>query len=86
MRRAACVVLVTVLVSVAVPALADEVVRLRVEDTIQPASQQYIERVLQRTGWNVAAAARLLEIQRTYLHQKLVALGSQRPGTESQSS
>ena len=41
--------------------------------------KEYIERVLERTGWNVAAAARLLGIQRTYLHQKLAALGSHRP-------
>jgi transcriptional regulator of acetoin/glycerol metabolism len=27
------------------------------------------------TGWNFAAAARLLGIQRTYLHQKVAALG-----------
>ena len=45
--------------------------------------KEYIERVLQRTGWNVAAAARLLDIQRTYLHQKLAALGSRRPESAS---
>jgi len=38
------VVLLTV--AVAVPAFGSEVVRMRVEDTIQPASQQFIERVL----------------------------------------
>ena len=38
------VVLLTV--AVAVPASGGEVVRMRVEDTIQPASQQFIERVL----------------------------------------
>ncbi len=42
--------------------------------------KEYLEEVLERTGWNVAAAARLLEIQRTYLHQRLAALGSHRPG------
>ena len=42
--------------------------------------KEYLEQVLARTGWNVAAAARLLEIQRTHLHQKLAALGSRRPG------
>ncbi len=47
--------------------------------------KEYIERVLQRTGWNVAAAARLLNIQRTYLHQKLAALGSRRPGSGADS-
>jgi len=42
--------------------------------------KEYIERVLRRTDWNVAAAARLLEIERTFLHKKLAALGSRRPG------
>ncbi len=42
--------------------------------------KEYIDRVLRRTGWNVSAAARLLDIQRTHLHQKLAALGSRRPG------
>ncbi|HEX4952424.1 MAG TPA: sigma-54 dependent transcriptional regulator [Thermoanaerobaculia bacterium] len=41
--------------------------------------RDYLEAVLQRTGWNLAAAARLLGLQRTYLHQKLGALGLERP-------
>ncbi len=44
--------------------------------------KEYIESVLQRTRWNVAAAARLLEIQRTYLHQKISVLGIRRPVSE----
>jgi DNA-binding NtrC family response regulator len=42
--------------------------------------REYLESVLRRTGWNFAAAARLLDIQRTYLHQKAAALGIERPG------
>ena len=42
--------------------------------------REYIEAVLRRTGWNFAAAARLLGLQRTYLHQKAAALGIERPG------
>ncbi len=42
--------------------------------------KEYLERVLARTGWNVTAAARLLGIQRTYLHEKLNTLGTHRPG------
>ncbi|MCG8456593.1 MAG: hypothetical protein MI919_09960, partial [Holophagales bacterium] len=42
--------------------------------------KEYIESVLQRTHWNVAAAARILDIQRTYLHQKIGNLGIRRPG------
>ncbi|HLX09193.1 MAG TPA: sigma-54 dependent transcriptional regulator [Thermoanaerobaculia bacterium] len=41
--------------------------------------REYLEDVLRRTGWNFAAAARLLGIQRTYLHQKTAALGIERP-------
>jgi two-component system nitrogen regulation response regulator NtrX len=41
--------------------------------------REYLESVLRRTGWSFAAAARLLDIQRTYLHQKAAALGIERP-------
>ncbi|HEX2834332.1 MAG TPA: sigma-54 dependent transcriptional regulator [Thermoanaerobaculia bacterium] len=37
--------------------------------------KDYIESVLRRTNWNVTRAAELLEIQRTYLHEKMTALG-----------
>jgi two-component system nitrogen regulation response regulator NtrX len=40
--------------------------------------KEYIESVLQRTNWNVSRAAELLDIQRTYLHQKMAALGIRR--------
>jgi len=43
--------------------------------------REYIESVLQRTRWNVSAAARLLDVQRTYLHQKIHMLGTRRPET-----
>ena len=41
--------------------------------------KEYIEAVLRRTSWNVSKAAQLLEIQRTYLHEKMTALGIVRP-------
>ena len=41
--------------------------------------KEYIESVLRRTDWNISAAARLLEIQRSYLHQKIVDLQIERP-------
>jgi DNA-binding NtrC family response regulator len=41
--------------------------------------REYLEAVLRRTGWNFAATARLLDLQRTYLHQKAAALGIERP-------
>jgi DNA-binding NtrC family response regulator len=41
--------------------------------------KEYIEAVLRRTNWNVSKAAQLLDIQRTYLHEKITALGIVRP-------
>ena len=41
--------------------------------------KEYIEAVLRRTSWNVSKAAQLLDIQRTYLHEKMVQLGIARP-------
>jgi DNA-binding NtrC family response regulator len=45
----------------------------------QRCEKQYIEAVLERTGWNVSEAARLLGIHRSRLHQKLKQLGTRRP-------
>ncbi|MCH9650205.1 MAG: sigma-54 dependent transcriptional regulator [Deltaproteobacteria bacterium] len=44
--------------------------------------KQYIESVLEHTGWNVSAAARILKVQRSHLHQKLSDLGSKRPDSK----
>jgi len=44
------------------------------------AERAHLARALERTGGNVAAAARLLGVQRTHLHQRLVALGLRPPG------
>lgn len=41
--------------------------------------REYIETVLHQSRWNVAEAARRLGLQRTYLHQKMSALGIDRP-------
>jgi two-component system nitrogen regulation response regulator NtrX len=41
--------------------------------------KEYIESVLRRTQWNVSRAAELLDLQRTYLHEKMTALGIIRP-------
>jgi two-component system nitrogen regulation response regulator NtrX len=46
--------------------------------------REYIESVLRRTRWNFTAAARVLDVQRTYLHQKVKVLGIRRPGTEGE--
>ena len=36
--------------------------------------REYIERVLRRVNWSFPAAAKILDIQRTYLHQKVTTL------------
>ena len=41
--------------------------------------KEYIELALQRTNWNVSRAAEVLQIPRTYLHQKMAVLGIRRP-------
>ncbi len=41
--------------------------------------KEYLELVLQKTNWNVSETARILDIQRPHLHQKLNQLGLQRP-------
>ncbi|HEV7766740.1 MAG TPA: sigma-54 dependent transcriptional regulator [Thermoanaerobaculia bacterium] len=41
--------------------------------------KEYIEAVLRRANWNVSKAAQQLDIQRTYLHEKMAALGIVRP-------
>jgi two-component system nitrogen regulation response regulator NtrX len=46
--------------------------------------REYIESVLRRTRWNFTAAARVLDVQRTYLHQKVKVLGIRRPGAEAE--
>jgi two-component system nitrogen regulation response regulator NtrX len=53
---------------------------LSLRDFKNQCEREYIEAVLQRTSWNFTAAAKLLDIQRTYLHQKVAALGLERPG------
>ncbi|HEX8153421.1 MAG TPA: sigma-54 dependent transcriptional regulator, partial [Thermoanaerobaculia bacterium] len=62
---------------VRLPAAAN-VVPLR--DFKAQCEKEYIEAVLRRANWNVSKAAQLLDIQRTYLHEKIVALGIVRPG------
>jgi two-component system, NtrC family, nitrogen regulation response regulator NtrX len=59
--------------------LADTSVTLPLRDFKEQCEREYIEAVLRRSNWNFTAAAQLLDIQRTYLHQKVVALGIERP-------
>lgn len=41
--------------------------------------REYLETVLRRADWSFTAAAKLLDLQRTYLHEKAAALGLGRP-------
>jgi two-component system nitrogen regulation response regulator NtrX len=43
------------------------------------AEREYLEAILRRTGWSFATAAKLLGVQRTHLHQRVTALGIERP-------
>ncbi|MEM7051856.1 MAG: sigma-54 dependent transcriptional regulator [Acidobacteriota bacterium] len=44
--------------------------------------REYIEAMLRRSNWNISAAARALDLQRTYLHQKMATLGIRRPNNQ----
>ncbi len=55
MQRFITLFVLGVLLLTALPAAAGEVIRMRVEDTIQPASQQFIERVLLEASEREAA-------------------------------
>ena len=55
MQRFIAIFVLGLLLLTAMPAAAGEVIRMRVEDTIQPASQQFIERVLLEASEREAA-------------------------------
>ncbi|MCU1245577.1 MAG: Fis family transcriptional regulator, partial [Acidobacteria bacterium] len=52
---------------------------LPLRDFKEQCEREYIESVLRRTNWHFVHAARLLDIQRTYLHQKIAALEIPKP-------
>ena len=52
---------------------------LPLRDFKEQCEREYIESVLRRTNWNFVQAARLLNIQRTYLHQKIASLEIPKP-------
>jgi two-component system, NtrC family, nitrogen regulation response regulator NtrX len=49
--------------------------RSALQETRDDAERERILRVLQQTDWNVSAAARILNIERTNLHKRMKALG-----------
>jgi DNA-binding NtrC family response regulator len=74
--------------SVLTPGAASETGLVRIAETAPviplrdfkaQCEKEYIEAVLRRANWNVSKAAQQLDIQRTYLHEKMAALGIVRP-------
>jgi len=59
--------------------LDDDAAVLPLRDFKTQCEKEYIESALRRTQWNVSRAAQLLDLQRTYLHEKITALGIRRP-------
>jgi two-component system, NtrC family, nitrogen regulation response regulator NtrX len=59
--------------------LADGAAVMPLREFKTQCEKEYIESVLRRTNWNVSRAAQMLDLQRTYLHEKIVALGIVRP-------
>ncbi len=55
---------------------------LRWRDWKAATEREYLEAVLRRADWSFTAAAKLLDLQRTYLHEKAAALGIERPKRE----
>jgi len=47
--------------------------------TLADAERQHIEAVLKDTGWNITQAARVLDIDRVTLYNKIRRFGLQRP-------
>jgi two-component system nitrogen regulation response regulator NtrX len=48
---------------------------MSLRDFKEQSEKAYVESVLRRVNWNLSDAARRLDIQRSYLHQKLAMLG-----------
>jgi len=59
--------------------IAEGAPAMSLRDFKMQCEKEYIESVLRRTHWNISRAAQLLDLQRTYLHEKITALGITRP-------
>jgi two-component system nitrogen regulation response regulator NtrX len=59
--------------------LSETAAPLTLREFKEQCEKEYIESVLRRTNWNFTAAAKLLDIQRTYLHRKVAALKIEPP-------
>jgi two-component system nitrogen regulation response regulator NtrX len=56
----------------------DASLRSTLQDSRESAERERIFEALEQTEWNVSAAARLLNIERTNLHKRMRALGLNR--------
>jgi len=56
----------------------DSNLRSTLHDSREAAERERISEALEQTDWNVSAAARLLNIERTNLHKRMRALGLSR--------
>jgi two-component system nitrogen regulation response regulator NtrX len=55
--------------------------RSALQETRETAERTRIAQALEQTDWNVSAAARILNVERTNLHKRMRALGLSREGT-----
>jgi two-component system nitrogen regulation response regulator NtrX len=53
----------------------DSSLRSSLHETRDDAEKARILKALEQTGWNISAAARMLNIERTNLHKRIRALG-----------
>jgi two-component system, NtrC family, nitrogen regulation response regulator NtrX len=63
----------------AAPALGPLTTIVALREFRASCERDYIEQVLRRCDWNFTRAARLLDLQRSYLHQKASQYGIERP-------
>jgi DNA-binding NtrC family response regulator len=49
------------------------------DDTLEAVERAHVEKILQRTGWNITQAAHILDIDRVTLYNKIARYGLKRP-------
>ncbi|HXG38653.1 MAG TPA: sigma-54 dependent transcriptional regulator [Bacteroidota bacterium] len=49
------------------------------DDTLESVERMHVEKILQRTGWNITQAAHILDIDRVTLYNKIARYGLKRP-------
>jgi two-component system nitrogen regulation response regulator NtrX len=60
----------------------DSIAKSVLQETRETAERERLLEALEQTDWNVSAAARILNVERTNLHKRIRALGlSKKPGS-----